>query len=336
MAVFIKREPCDEPSSTHELQPPLEPVLAEPVPLTSAVLLPKAITSSSAAVLPVAITTAVLEILVRKECPPGYSDFGLSRGYPRGFFEAVEALTFVSEPTWQRFFVEEFTREYFAEFWVAINKPYVQNTLVSPSSRKLLFSAFNLTPLDKVKVVIPAIAPLSGQGYTSDGLAYSVLLPGHNKPPAWGVLKLLSFVSHLHPHSSSSSSSLAIPHSLQAWAKQGVLLWNMTLTSLPDDSSVQEIDTKLTHQAQCARKFYVGVAEVLNRECDKLVFLLFDIKSHGMFKVLRRIISSGNHTVVKGPPLISLQQPQNPMKCFTEVNHNLTAAGKTPIDWLAL
>ena len=66
MAVFIKREPCDEPSSTHELQPPPEPVLAEPVPLTSAVLLPKAITSSSAAVLPVAITTAVLEILVRK------------------------------------------------------------------------------------------------------------------------------------------------------------------------------------------------------------------------------------------------------------------------------
>ena len=101
-------------------------------------------------------------------------------------------------------------------------------------------------------------------------------------------------------------------------------------------SSGQEIDTKLTHQAQCARKFYVGVAEILNRQCDKLVFLLFDIKSHGMFKVLLRIISSGNHTVVKGPPLISLQQPHNPMKCFTEVNHNLTAAGKTPIDWLAL
>ena len=38
--------------------------------------------------------------------PSAYSNMGLSHSYPAGSFEAIEALTFVTEPSWQKALVQ--------------------------------------------------------------------------------------------------------------------------------------------------------------------------------------------------------------------------------------
>ncbi len=82
------------------------------------------------------------------------------------------------------------------------------------------FRALDLTPLDKVRVVILGQDPYHGPGQ-AHGLAFSVK-PGVRVPPS-----LVNIYKELH-------SDLGIPPArhgyLQRWADQGVLLLNTSLT----------------------------------------------------------------------------------------------------------
>ena len=84
----------------------------------------------------------------------GYQDMQLSQEYPAGSFEAIEALTFISEASWQAVLAHEFCEGYFSHLWGIITKGYIRQAVlghrIAPCSRMQLFTAFNLTPLHKV------------------------------------------------------------------------------------------------------------------------------------------------------------------------------------------
>ncbi|MGZ3943134.1 MAG: uracil-DNA glycosylase, partial [Bacteroidia bacterium] len=122
------------------------------------------------------------------------------------------------EEGWLELLKDEFHKEYFVKLKAFLLQEKA-SFRVFPES-KLIFNAFNLTPLDKVEVVILGQDPYHGPGQ-AHGLSFSV--PDGVKPPP----SLVNIFKELN-------TDLGIPISrsgnLTKWAEQGVLLLNATLT----------------------------------------------------------------------------------------------------------
>ena len=112
----------------------------------------------------------------------------------------------------------EFKKSYYRELYDKVNYEY-RHYKVFPESRDL-FSAFSLTPLSKVKVVILGQDPYHNDGQ-AHGLCFSVK-PGVDIPPS-----LQNIYKELH-----EELGCYIPNNgcLVPWARQGVLLLNTVLT----------------------------------------------------------------------------------------------------------
>ena len=83
-----------------------------------------------------------------------------------------------------------------------------------------IFSAFNNTPFNKVKVVIIGQDPYHGPGQ-ANGLCFSVA-DGVKKPPS--LVNIFKEIQH------DLNTEIPASGNLECWAKQGVLLLNATLT----------------------------------------------------------------------------------------------------------
>ena len=83
-----------------------------------------------------------------------------------------------------------------------------------------IFSAFNHTPFNKVKVVIIGQDPYHGPGQ-ANGLCFSVA-DGVKKPPS--LVNIFKEIKH------DLNTEIPASGNLEYWAKQGVLLLNATLT----------------------------------------------------------------------------------------------------------
>ena len=92
----------------------------------------------------------------------------LSQWYPCGFFEAVEALTFITQSSWWAPLTAEVTDPYFHDLWDTTTCVYVRQKVlgvfVSPPSRTYLFAPFNYTPLHKVWCVCVCVCVCGGEG----------------------------------------------------------------------------------------------------------------------------------------------------------------------------
>ena len=141
------------------------------------------------------------------------------------------------EASWYRVLQPEFESAYFANlksFLVDEKRKYV---VYPPGS--LIFNAFNLTPFDKVKVVILGQDPYHGPRQ-AHGLSFSVP-DGVDFPPS-----LRNIMKELQ-------DDLGIPISpsgnLERWAREGVLLLNVfhalcTQTGKPHQYQRKELGVK--------------------------------------------------------------------------------------------
>ncbi len=124
----------------------------------------------------------------------------------------------VIEESWKTVLSDEFSATYFAQLKAFLVEEKASFTVYPPGSQ--IFSAFNFTPFDKVKVVILGQDPYHGPGQ-AHGLCFSV--PQQVQPPP----SLQNIFKEIH-------NDLGIPvpshGNLEKWAKQGVLLLNATLT----------------------------------------------------------------------------------------------------------
>ena len=122
------------------------------------------------------------------------------------------------EQSWYSLLENEFNKEYFNKLRTFIKLEYKQKNIFPPA--KLIFNAFNLTPVEKVKVIIIGQDPYHGENQ-AHGLSFSVP-KGVKIPPS-----LMNIYKELN-----NDTEKVIPNHgfLEDWAKQGVLLLNSVLT----------------------------------------------------------------------------------------------------------
>ncbi len=206
----------------------------------------------------------------------------------------------------------EFEMPYMFELKAFLQRELAQGKIIYPHGKEI-FTAFNLTPLNKVKVVIFGQDPYHGPGQ-AHGLSFSVK-PGVRIPPS-----LINIYQEI-----SSDLGIASPSHghLKAWANQGVLLLNAVLT-------VEE-GRAGSHQQKGWEIFTDRVVQILNRECQNLVFLLWG--SYAQKKGAN--IDLSKHKILKAPHPSPLSAHRGFFGCrhFSMANHYLAEVGKEPIDW---
>ncbi|ODU52603.1 MAG: uracil-DNA glycosylase [Lysobacteraceae bacterium SCN 69-48] len=216
------------------------------------------------------------------------------------------------EPSWKARVGEWFAREDMRALSAFLRQRKAAGARIYPPGRDI-FAAFDATPFDAVKVVILGQDPYHGAGQ-AHGLCFSVL-PGVPVPPS-----LLNIYKELER----DTGFIRPDHGcLLPWARRGVLLLNSVLTV--------EDGKPGSHQGRGWEGFTDHVVDVLNRECEQLVFLLWG--SYAQKK--GAVIDGRRHRVLKAPHPSPLSAHRGFLGCghFSAANQYLTRCGKTPIDW---
>ena len=201
---------------------------------------------------------------------------------------------------------------YFKELLRFIEKEY-EETECFPQPESI-FKAFELSPFDRTKVVIIGQDPYHGYGQ-AHGLCFSVQ-PQTKVPPS-----LVNIFKELK-----DDLGKPIPSSgnLQHWAEQGVLMLNATLTVRSGEAG--------SHQKKGWEKFTDSVIEMLSKEKEGLVFLLWG----GPAKKKGKKVDSSRHLVLTSghpSPLAAIRGHWFGNKHFSKTNDYLQQNGKSPIKW---
>ncbi|MBD3629103.1 uracil-DNA glycosylase [Cyclobacterium sp.] len=215
------------------------------------------------------------------------------------------------ENSWKQLLEEEFSNPYFKELVTFVKNAYQINTIYPKGEH--IFRAFDLCPVDQVKVIILGQDPYHGPGQ-AHGLSFSVP-EGVSFPPS-----LLNIFKEL-------KNDLDVPlpshGNLEKWAKQGVLLLNATLTV--------EAHKAGSHQQKGWENFTDAVVKKLAQNKAHLVFMLWGAyaqKKAGM-------ISDTKHLKLHAPHPSPLSAHRGFFGChhFSKTNNYLVKNGQQPINW---
>ncbi|MBI5412796.1 uracil-DNA glycosylase [Candidatus Peregrinibacteria bacterium] len=213
--------------------------------------------------------------------------------------------------SWKNRLKDEFEKDYFKELTEFVRREYKERKIYPPPAN--IFNAFDLCPFEDVKVVIIGQDPYHGPGQ-ANGLCFAVN-QGISMPPS-----LQNIFKEIH-----DDIGKPIPNSgdLMRLAKQGVLLLNATLTVVASQAG--------SHQHKGWEQFTDAVIEVLAREKENLVFLLWGryAQDKGQF------IDQNRHLVLKAahPSPFSAFNGFFGCKHFSKTNDYLKSVGKETIDW---
>lgn len=215
------------------------------------------------------------------------------------------------EESWRLALKDEFEADYFGRLKEFLREEVKSQTVYPPG--KLIFSAFNLTPLTAVRVVIIGQDPYHGYGQ-AQGLAFSVP-DGVRIPPS-----LQNIYKELH-----EDVGISIPASgnLEKWARQGVMLLNATLTVRAKQPA--------SHQGQGWEVFTNQVIRTISDLRAGIVFLLW-----GRFAQEKaELIDTSKHYILKAahPSPFSANKGFFGCRHFSKTNSILHANSMGEIDW---
>lgn len=216
------------------------------------------------------------------------------------------------EESWKRELAPEFASPYMQQLRDFLVAEKAGGKTIFPKGPEY-FRALDLTPLDKVKVVVLGQDPYHGAGQ-AHGLCFSVR-PGVRIPPS-----LVNIYKELE-------QDLGIPPArhgfLEHWARQGVLLLNSVLT-------VEEARAA-AHQGRGWERFTDAVISTVNEQCPSVVFMLWG--SYAQKKAA--FVDRSRHLVLRAPHPSPLSAHSGFFGCrhFSQANAYLTEHGLEPIDW---
>ena len=101
------------------------------------------------------------------------------------------------EPSWKKALEKEFNEEYFVKLTEFVKKEYQQDTVYPPA--KFIFNAFELTPFDKVEVIILGQDPYHEPGQ-ANGLAFAVGQNTSLPPSLQNIYKEIAILDHPFPN----------------------------------------------------------------------------------------------------------------------------------------
>ena len=220
-------------------------------------------------------------------------------------------MNVVIEKSWGQALAQEFEKPYFCRLVEHLHGEKARGVRIYPPGPSI-FKAFELCPLDKVKVVILGQDPYHGEGQAM-GLSFSVP-DGVPAPPSLkNIFKEIE--SELGIRMSGRSN-------LEKWAAQGVLLLNAVLTVRAGEPT--------SHSGIGWQQFTDEVIRIVSERCDGVVFLLWGNYARG--KAV--LIDQSRHTVLQAAHPSPLARGAF-FGCghFARTNEILRSLGKTPIDW---
>ena len=215
------------------------------------------------------------------------------------------------EKSWLKELGLEFELSYMQELKLFLQSEKKRGKKIFPKGGDM-FKALNLTPLDKVMVVILGQDPYHGAGQ-AHGLCFSVPEGVRIPPSLQNIFKELQ-----------SDLGLSIPSSgcLESWAEQGVLLLNSILSV--------EKGLANSHSSKGWELFTDSVISMVN-EKKSIVFMLWG----GYAAQKGKSIDSTRHLVLKSvhPSPLSAHRGFFGNRHFSKCNQFLESKGISPIDW---
>lgn len=215
--------------------------------------------------------------------------------------------------SWKEFFLEIKNKDYAKSLSTFLDEEYRNYTCFPP--RKLMFNAFDLTPLKEVKVVIIGQDPYHEINQAM-GLSFSVP-KGIKVPPS-----LINIYKEIE-----DEYGTKLNHNdgdLTYLAKQGVLLLNSIL-------SVRE-HQPMSHNIKEYALFFSDVLSLLDTLDQPIVFLLWGSSA----RKLKVFVKNQNHLVLESihpSPLSAIHGGWFGNNHFKKANEFLVSKGANPIDW---
>ena len=195
----------------------------------------------------------------------------------------------------------------------------MKETTVFPHKDEI-FRAFNLTPFDKVRVVILGMDPYPNRHKgvpVACGLAFAPRIRDYVSPSLRVMYKKIR--EDVYP----GELSFPIDMNLESWAKQGIFLLNTALT-------VEE--GKSGSHLKPWEEFTDAVLEVLNTRTSGIIFCFW---GKDAAKFAPRINKDIHHILIASHP-VSAVYKGGEWECdhFTRINQILKANNEDEIVWL--
>ena len=215
------------------------------------------------------------------------------------------------EQSWKDALAGEFEKPYFASLVRFLHHEKAAGKKIFPPGSQI-FKAFELTPVDKLKVVILGQDPYHGPGQ-AHGLSFSVPAGIPAPPSLKNIFKEIE-------------SDLGIRMSgypnLEKWASQGVLLLNAVLTV--------QAGAAASHSKVGWEEFTDAVIRYISDNCEGVVFLLWGNFARGKSALIDR---SKHHVLESAHPSPLARGAFFGCRHFSQTNAILASQGKAPIDW---
>lgn len=215
------------------------------------------------------------------------------------------------EDSWKEVLTDEFRSTYFDEIKSHLLEDKNRGFKIYPPG-SLIFNAFNLTPFQKVKVVILGQDPYHNPGEAM-GLCFSVPKGVRIPPSLKNVYRELSEDVGFH-----------IPEhgDLTSWANQGVFLLNAMLTVRYKSAG--------SHKNIGWQKFTNAVIKAISDNKENVIFLLWGRFAQSKIQHINQL---KHHVLTAAHPSPLARNAFSGCKHFSKTNYLLENMGKKPIDW---
>ncbi|CCY35339.1 uracil-DNA glycosylase [Alistipes sp. CAG:831] len=215
------------------------------------------------------------------------------------------------EESWKAVLREEFGKDYFARIAAFLHQEKREGKTIYPPG-PLIFNAFQLTPFDKVKVVILGQDPYHGPGQ-AHGLSFSVQDGVALPPSLQNIYKEIAADTGTIPPASGN---------LERWARQGVFLLNSVLTV--------RAGSPTSHSSIGWQTFTDAVIKTISDRKECVVFMLWGNYARSK----KPLIDSNKHLILEAAhPSPLARGAFFGCRHFSKANNFLIASGQTPIAW---
>jgi uracil-DNA glycosylase len=215
------------------------------------------------------------------------------------------------DDSWKSALSKEFENKYFSELKSFLVQEKKAHIVYPPGG--VIFEALNRTPLQRVKVVILGQDPYHGPGQ-AHGLCFSVPEGVAFPPSLQNIFRELQ---------TDLGIEYPLKGDLSAWADQGVLLLNATLTVRANLAG--------SHQGRGWEVFTDAVIRTISDLRENVVFLLWGKYAQNK----KSMIDVGKHFVLEAPHPSPLSVYRGFFGCrhFSKTNEFLISKGLQPINW---
>jgi uracil-DNA glycosylase len=212
---------------------------------------------------------------------------------------------------WNPVLRDEFSKPYWPDLQSFVAAERARFIVYPPDEE--VFAALHLTPYAETRVLILGQDPYHGPRQ-AHGLCFSVR-HGVRIPPS---------LANIHIELRDDVGVESPDHgNLEAWAHQGVLLLNATLTVRAGQAA--------SHQGRGWETFTDQVIRTVSAKDQRVVFVLW-----GSYARRKKVlIDTSRHTIIESahPSPLSAHNGFFGSRPFSRSNAALTAAGLDPIDW---